>query len=62
MEKKGTVNSTGPGTKGIQGSNSGNADFRKYVRDVRKLNFPEERSLNFKWAWSREDLRACERK
>lgn len=47
MEKKGTVNSTGPGTKGIQGSNSGNADFRKYVRDVRKLNFPEERRKEF---------------
>lgn len=47
MEKKGTVNSTGPGTKGIQGNNSGNADFRKYVRDVRKLNFPEERRKEF---------------
>lgn len=65
MEEKGTVSSTGPGTKGVQGSNSGNADFRKYVRDVRKLNFPEERegSWNFEWAWSREDLRrTCERK
>ena len=47
MEKKGTVSSTGPGTKGVQGSNSGNADFRKYVRDIRKLNFPEERRREF---------------
>lgn len=29
MERKETVNSTGPGAEGIQGSNLGNADFGK---------------------------------